>query len=720
MAETTARLLTRIRDVTPGQGLAVALAGESDRLVLWLPVFLGLGIALYFGLAVEPAAWTWMPLLGLIGALVLGAWFRPAWRQVLLPTALVPAGLLAALLRSQAVEAPVLAEELGPIQVSGLVLELEVEETRPRMVLQPGSIPGLAPEATPERVRLRLLRPPVGVVPGSRVEVRAVLRPPPEPAAPGAYDFARQAYFQRLGAVGYALAPPRILEPPAAEAGTQRWSAAWNLAWSSLRQALAQRIAAALDGDAGAVAVALITGDRSAIPEPVLEAMRQSGLAHLLAISGLHLGLVAGLVFFLSRAVLALIPALALRYPIKKWAALLAAAAAFFYLFLVGATIPAQRASVMVWLALLAVILDRQPLSLRLLAAAAALVLILAPESLLSASFQMSFAAVTALVAGYELLGPRVHPGWRDRSWAGRLGLYLGLLMPSSVIANLATAPFAAYHFNRLAVFGLVANLIAVPLTAFWIMPAALFAMLLLPFGLEAWPLAVMGAGLDLLLAVAAEISSWPGAVIPVRAMPLWGLCAAVLGGLWLCLWQRPWRLLGLLGPALGILAVALAAPPDLLVSGDGKLIAVRTEKGALAFSSLRRGSYQRDIWLRRSGSAQALAWPLEDGAAWPELSCDSLGCLYRRDGMEVAIALDGRALDEDCRRARVLISLEPLRRMTCPSADLVIDRFDLWREGAHALWLGGGEGALRSRSVAQDRGVRPWVRLRPSASGAD
>ncbi len=711
MAEAAAApILARLQDLGPLRRLASELAAEGARVSLWLPVSLGLGIAAYFALPEEPPAWQLLPLGPGLLALVWLAWQRPALKAAALALAVFGLGLFVAMLRTLTVAAPVLAEELGPRWVSGQVAEIEIVESRPRLLLEDPQVSGLPAEATPDRLRLRLLRPMAGLQPGDVVRLRAVLRPPPEPAAPGAFDFARRAYFQRLGAVGYAVTAPEIVGP--ADAAT--WGRSFRVAWATLRQTLGQRISSALDGIPGAVAVALITGDRSAIPDKVLEDMRVSGLAHLLAISGLHLGLVAGLVFFAARAGLALVPPLALRFPIKKWAAVLAAAAALVYLFLVGATIPTQRAYVMVGLALLAIVLDRQPISLRLLAAAAALILLLSPESLLSASFQMSFAAVTALVAGYEWLTQRRPPGPRDRGLLARLGLYLGFLLLSSVIANLATAPFAVFHFNRLAVFGLFANLVAIPLTAFWIMPAALLAMLLLPFGLEPAALAAMGLGIEVLLAVAGEIAGWESAVIPVRAMPVWGLAAATLGGLWLCLWERPWRLLGLAGPLLGAASIALASPPDLLVSGDGKLLALRAGDGALVFSSLKRQGYRRDIWLRRSGTAAARAWDRGGGPPEPGLRCDALGCIFEfAPKRRLGLALTGEALEEDCRAVEVLVSLEPLRGLDCPRPRLVIDRFDLWRAGAHAVWL--SDGTPEVATVRAQRGARPWVR-RPEA----
>ena len=333
MAEAAApALVARLRALSPLRALRRGLAGESGRLILWQPVFLGIGIAFYFALPSEPPNWlAW--LLAPASLLFFGlAWLRDGLRGPALAAALPLLGFLVALLRTQAVAAPVLEAEIGPVWIAGQVAEIEVVERRPRLLLQDPEIPGLAPEATPQRLRIRLLRPQAELQPGDRVRIRTKLRPPPEPAMPGAFDFARQAYFQRLGAVGFALSPAqRDPAPPRADA----WPGLrdWHLAWSSLRRALAARIAAHLEGEAGAVAVALITGDRSAIPERVLENMRRSGLAHLLAISGLHLGLVAGLVFFALRAALALVPAIALRFPIKKWAAVAAAVVALVYTF---------------------------------------------------------------------------------------------------------------------------------------------------------------------------------------------------------------------------------------------------------------------------------------------------------------------------------------------------------------------------------------------------
>jgi competence protein ComEC len=621
-------------------------------------------------------------------------------------------GFTAAELRTLLVAAPVLEKRLGPIQVTGQVLTVEPRSAGGRVVLRQVDLPGFAPQAVPARVRVRLARyDDQELRPGQWIRVRAILRPPPAPSIPRAFDFARQAYFQQLGAVGYAVGRVGLVEPwGAAETGADRTlSKAWQLWWSKQRSFVARRVLASLDGDSGAVAVALMTGQRGAISEAVLEAMRISGLAHLLAISGLHMGLVAGLLFLGLRACLALSPRLALRFPIKKWAAVAAALGAFGYLFLVGATVPTQRAFFMIGLVLLATLMDRNPFSLRMVAWAAIAVLLIAPESLLSASFQMSFAAVTALVAGYEALTLRRFGRWGERGPATKVGLYLGGVALTSVIAILATSSFAIFHFNRLSLYGLAANLAAVPLTALWIMPWALIALALLPFGLEGLALPPMGWGIDGMLEVAKAVSGLPGAALPVPAMPLAGLGLVCFGGLWLCLWRRPWRLAGLGAIAAGLLSLALIRPPDILVSGDGKLLAVRSPNGELWLSSTKRERFVAKTWLRRAGwdGESGRLWPREGSGAAGRLNCDALGCIYRTAGQVVALVEDGRALADDCRLASVLISLEPVRQ-DCGARAVVIDRFDLWRDGGHVLWLDAG--LVQIERVTDWRGERPWA----------
>jgi competence protein ComEC len=546
-------------------------------------------------------------------------------------------------------------------------------------------------------VRIRLTRSgEVDPRPGDRIELPAVLLPPRGPVAPGAFDFRRRAWFDGIGAVGYAIGPAEL------QARREGRAAA---ALARTRDEASRRILGAIDGAPGAVAAALLTGDRAAITDWVYDAMRDSGLAHLLAISGLHVGLVAGIVFFAVRALLALDERLALRRPIKKWAALAALAAAGAYTLMVGAPVPTQRAFLMTGLVLAAILVDRTAVSMRLVAIAAAVILALRPESLLGPSFQMSFAAVVALVATYEALaGPATR--WRaNAGWAALPLLYLGGVALTTVVATLATAPYAVYHFQRLATYGVLANLAAVPLTAFWIMPWGIVAFALMPLGLEELALRPMGWGIEALLAIAENAAGWPGAASAVPAMPGWGLGLMTAGGLWLCLWRRAWRLAGLAAVAAGVASLWLAPRPDILVSQDARLIAVRDADGRLALSSERVERFAAGIWLRRNGQEDAAPWP-ENGEPQPGLRCDPLGCLYQTGGLSFALVRDPLALAEDCRNADAVIAPVPVPR-GC-RARVVVDRFDVWRHGAHALTV--REGWIHVDTVADAVGDRPWA----------
>ena len=604
-----------------------------------------------------------------------------------------------------------LAFRLGPVTVSGQVIKVEPPALRtasggglpkgPRLTLKRVRVSRLESAETPARVRIRM-RGAADAVPGDWISAKAILLPPPSPSAPGAFDFPRHAFFQHLGAVGFAVGRLEHIE-----AGAEGAAFSFRLWLSKLRQKIYRRIVGSLKGTSGTVAAALMTGERGAIPADVLEAMRASGLAHLLAISGLHIGLVTGVLFFGIRGTLAAFPSVTLRFAIKKWAAIGALTGALAYLLVTGATVPTQRAFLMVALVLAAIVLDRTAISMRLVAWAALIVLLISPESLLGASFQMSFAAVIALVAAYELARTPLRR-WRAREGWWRLPLlYLAGVGLTTLVASAATAPFVVYHFNRFAAFGLAANLVAVPITALWIMPWAVLGYLLMPLGLEGWALSPMGWGIEAVIAVARWVAGWPGAVVLLPAMPVWGLALVALGGLWLCLWQRRWRLLGLLVIAGGLAALPSSRSPDVLVAGDARMFAVRAEDGRLMLSSATGNRFARENWLRRAGLESAAPWPRE-ASPGGRLRCDEKGCIYRARGHTVALIKHPGAFLEDCWVADVIVSIVPLRGAHCPAPQTVIDRFDIWRNGAYALWL--DDGRVRVENVRQHQGERPWA----------
>lgn len=356
----------------------------------------------------------------------------------------------------------------------------------------------------------------------------------------------------------------------------------------------------------------------------------------------------------------------------------------------------------MTGLVLLGVILDRRAITMRLVALVATALLVVTPEVLIQAGFQMSFAAVVALVATYEALRGR---RWmaRDGTLWGKVRVYFFALIVTTLVSDFAIASFAAFHLNRVASFSLISNMLAVPVIGLWVMPLAFFAFCLMPFGLEALALEPMGWGIDLVTGTAHWVAGWDGAAVHVPALPTAAIGALALGGLWLALWSRPWRALGLVPLSLG-LALALApSPPDLMVDGDGKLVAIKAADGALAFSKKRGGRMARETWLRRGGEAEARPWDaLEESGA---LACDGAGCVYRAGGQTIALVKRPDGAGEDCARAGTVVALVPLFERC--GASVVIDRFDLWREGAHALWIGGD--GVTVRTAAAEQGMRPW-----------
>ncbi|MHA1527516.1 MAG: ComEC/Rec2 family competence protein [Alphaproteobacteria bacterium] len=454
------------------------------------------------------------------------------------------------------------------------------------MLLDRVVIYGLDPRETPERVRVTLLTAERDAAPrpGARIRVFARLQPPGDPVEPGAFDFRLRAYFEMLGAVGYARGAALRLEAGPLSDPLERF-ALWL---AGQRARISDALERALPGRRGGFAAAIIVGDRSNIDQADAEALRISSLAHLLAISGLHMGLLTGLVFAAVRLLLAALPGCVSGVSAKKAAAVVALLAGLGYLMLSGATVATQRASVMMAVAFTAVLLDRPAITLRGLALAAAVVLAIRPVSLMDVGFQMSFAATAALVAGYEEVRRRRQArwataeeaeGWRQRRRAGRrvrmlrlAGLYLTGLVFTSIVAGGATTPYAAYHFNRVTPYGLLANLAAVPAMGLMIAPAAIAAGVLAPLGLEAPVLWLMGEGIEWVLDVAHGVAGLPGAARPVPVAPAAVLPLVTLGGLWLFLWRGRWRLAGLAGIAAALVLWAAPAPrPEVLIAPGGR-----------------------------------------------------------------------------------------------------------------------------------------------------
>ncbi len=684
---------------------------ERGRWMLWLPVAMGLGIAVYYELPSEPAVWLGAGMA--VGALVL-VFLAPAGslaRAVAVGLVAGSTGFGLVAWRTASVAAPTLARPLFSINVEGRIADIHRLPDGVRVVLEAVRLKGngVPPiELMPARLRVSLSKgaPPIRV--GDRLLVLANLSPPAGPATPGAFDFQRVAWYQKLGAVGYALAPAVVLEQ-GRPSGLVRTI-------DALRADVTGRIMQALPGPEGGVVAALLTGEQSAVDRNITQAMRDSGLAHILSVSGLHIVFVVGLVMGLVRYGIALVPVLALRIDAKKTAAALAFAAAVFYTALAGAPVPAQRACAMACFALIAVMLDRTALSLRLVAWSAVIVLLVAPESLTGASFQMSFAAVIALIAAWEAAA-----GWRrrlheraeqsQRRWLWRVAAAVGASLATTLVASAATGAFAAYHFNRLSLLGVVANLLGVPLTGFWIMPWGLLAMLLMPFGLERLALVPMGWGVEGLNAIARHVAGWPDAATLVPSLPGASLWLLTIGGLWFCFWRRRWRLAGLPVIAVGLLLPPPSAP-DLLMSEDGRVLGLRDDRGVVHVASARTDRFVTEAWARRSAQEGARRWTASASEEAAGLGCQSGLCRWRKGPWRIALVSDDRRLGEACANADIVLSTVDAQAR-CRGPRLVIDRRDAWRDGAHALWL--DEFGVRRETTNAQRGDRPWVPNSPS-----
>jgi competence protein ComEC len=701
--------------VAQGNGGASAsllrwLQAEQERWFFWVPVLLGLGIGLYFSLSFEPHVLTALAPLAAAVALRLLAPRQTSLLLVANVLLAVTLGFALAKLRVEWVRAPVLAREMRSVAVEGFIESIEPNAKRgERLTLRVTALGDLDADARPVRVRITTRKAAAGLEAGDRVRLRATLMPPSGPALPGGYDFARHAWFSRLGAVGYAWSAPKrdeSLTGPAAEPSNE---APWDLRlWSGIermRRAMGQRITAALPGETGAIANALITGERGGISEATNDAFRDSGIVHILSISGLHMAIMAGSVFYLVRLLLAALPGVALRFPVKKWSAVAAIIGAFAYLLISGSSFPTVRSAIMISIMFLAVLLDRPALALRNVVLAAILILVLFPESLLDVGFQMSFAAVVALISVYEAFHRGA--GWSllpAGPWAKLAFFFVGIVM-STLVASAAVAPFAAYHFHKSQQYAVLANLIAIPICNFVVMPAALATIILMPLGLEAVPLWAMGWGIEAMLWTARRVASLPGAVLHIPAMPLLAFLLIIAGGLWLALWQTRWRLLGAALIAIGLAVAPASRLPDLLIGRDGTLVAVREDDGRLAAVGSARDTFELSRWLENDGDAR------QPGAAAKarHVACDRIGCRTTVKGLTVAVAQRPAAFADDCRRAAIVVS-NIVSPKSCSRPKAVVDFFAAPREGTHAIYIE-DDGKLRIETVAQGRGRRPWSR---------
>lgn len=676
-----------------------AFERERTRWPLWLPVALAAGVVYYFSLSSEPP-WAIVALPLGFGAV---AWFMrfDQWRLsvVFFVLAFISIGFSAAKIEAALDKRPMLDAPLPLQTVAGRLAAIDILPDGLRLTLLHPRIGSLTPEETPEKIRVKFNElvldeaPPVG----AEITFSAQLGPFSEPVAPGAADFRRQAYYNHLGGLGWSRSRITIVDPAPQDYSIGE---AFALALERARKTLARHVYARLDGDVAAITAAKMNGEQSAISAPAMEAMRTAGLIHLLATSGANVTIMGLLIYFPLRMLLALWPWVALRFPIKKVAAIAAVFSALAFTFLVGSQAATMRSMIMVAIAMLAIVADRHTSLLRLVLLSALLAMLFAPSATMGASFQMSFAAVFCLVATSKNFGD--FQGKAFPSLPAPLAA-LWAIVRTSLIATAATTPFSIYHFQTFNVYGFIANTLAIPLTSFWIMPFTIMAYVTAPFEWDGFFIDMAGIGNAAVLRIATAVAAWPFALFHWPAMPPYALVSIVLGGLWLCLWQKKWRYWGLLPVAVGMLYPLYTRAPDVFVSPNGKAWAARLEDGRLAVSSSKREKFAISQWRQRLGNVDivdARILPSDH----PEIRCDPDGCVYRKNNRIVALPVVASAAAEDCKKADIVIA--PFVIKECFVAH-VIDQNALHHHGAHALYFKNGR--VEVAVSRPQRSGRPW-----------
>ena len=673
----------------------------AGRLLPWVPVAFGTGIAFYFAADREPVlsvAVITATTLGIAAFLLRRSKFFAAAVMV----ASVAAGFATATFRTAHLGHEVLARSAYSVSLSGFVEARDIRERTDRFVLRVTQIDGPRLQTRLERVRLSVRK---GMAPnvGSFVEMKARLQPPLSPLRPGSYDFSRDLFFQGIGASGFVTGSIKAHEPPVAGGLSLRYAAFMQ----DLRDAIDARIRTTLDGDKRAIATALLTGRRDAITTPVNDAMFISGLGHVLSISGYHMAVVAGVVFFAVRALLALVPVLTVAFPIKKWAAAAALVAAAFYLLLSGAEVATQRSFYMTAVVLIAVMVDRRAITFRTLALAAIVVLVLAPEALVHPSFQMSFAATLGLVALVQIGMPRLF-ATPENSNAAKVALWGGreliTLTLASLVAGFATTPYAAFHFHRITPYGVLANLAAMPVVSAVVMPAGMLGLAAMPFGFDGFFWWLMGVGIDWMIAVTEWVAALPGAIGRITAFGIGPLIVSSLGIVLLGLLRTPLRWTGAVLLLASVIWVVMMPQPDILISGDGRNVAVRGRDSHLHLMKTAKDAFLVKEWL----AADADGREVTDASLGDGVSCDGEGCVApMADGRFVALSLKPDGLADDCMRAALIVTA-----MSAPQGcdASVIELKRLRAQGALALhWTRRGFviDAVRPRGTS-----RPWSPL--------
>ncbi len=668
------------------------------------------GIGTYFSWPREPSVVIVSGLILFLGLLWLVAQ-RRFWvgASVFWLIVLVGLGVGRGVWHTAAVDDPRLPSFERTYRIEGWVSAIEKSGKSERYVVETHAIRGLTKDDMPTRLRIRVTKAPEPpILAGDTINWLVAAKAPPSAVVPGGYNSAQAAYFRGTGGFGFGYGAPE--QQTDVELGGMDAVKRAVVRW---RYGIADRVMATAPSATAGLQAALMTGVRRFIPTAQTENLRVAGLAHILAISGLHMALLAGGTYSAMTFCLACILPLSRRYDVRKFAAFTAICAASFYLVLSGASVATQRAWVMSTIFFLAIILDRRAVSMRSVSVAAFVTLALHPESLISVGFQMSFAAVAALVAVYQAW-QSWRPAYTQRGPIRRGVDFFASLSVTSLVAGFATGLFALFHFNRFAQYGFVGNLLAMPVFSLFVMPLAVVSLLAMPFGLDAVPLKLMGMALEPILTAAEWVAGWPGAMIYIGAAPDWVLPTYSLGFIALCMGRGWIRLFGLSIVFIAFLGWNTASKPDLRISDTGKVAfwAVPENgpedsggKPVLMVGSRRPDRYGREQFAQRAGLSDVDWAPYADKIA----QCDALACRAKIGDWQVSILKHPSEVPEECMASDLVIlavrSAGPIARRNCSA--VLVDEKSLRETGALDVYLKEHITTKAARPSKEKR--RPW-----------
>jgi competence protein ComEC len=682
----------------------------QENLIIFLPLMLSIGIVIYFTLPFEPEwfAGIIIALIALNGIYLNGrvAYAGQRVMQFIFIIGLVAcAGFMSAQVRTYYINAPAITEELRGVHVNGIVERIDRLDGRKgsRVLIRDVHIDGHLPENMPEKVRIRIIKDD-HLEAGQRISVRGELLPPPASVMPGGFDFQRWAFYQKIGAVGYAYYEPKtVFEADfTSEHQIER-----------IRKRVEKHIYAFFGAEnqtKAEIVTALITGRKTQMTDKDKEALRDAGLAHMLAISGLHIGLIVSAVFFFCRLVFSTIPYVALYLPSKKIAAMLALFFAVFYVLLSGASLPAVRAVIMMGIAMFAIVMDRNPISLRLVAFAALVILILLPESILSVSFQLSFAAVASLVIFYERTRLWWQAQYAQKGFLRRCYLYGLGVVATTVVSTVATAAPGLYHFNHFGVYGALSNLFAVPILAIFVMPSCLLAVILWPFGGDALFLKAAGYGAQLILDIAHYCANLPLAVLHQPYIGVYGFVLWTALGCFIWYWSRQTRLMLSAMVLLASCFLFVEKQYNIIIPSDFKLISVKDDAQRLLAYGKSPRRFDKDYIAEYYGRVS------KDYIRPKKYEhCDPDGCLVEmHKGVFMQIVKFPENYVEACRKAAFVVLDFPLSALSDAQRERgcrvpMLHRFDTWRYGSYGIYVS-PQGDVRINSLySRDNYKRPW-----------